>query len=65
MFEDIEAEDFKDLDDIKIEDFPVLDMFDTNNNNVTANIKDETTPLSYSDGSIRVDKYEDQVLLGI
>ena len=43
----------------------IVDDENNNNNIISANVKDETTSQSYSDSSITVDKYEDQVLLGI
>ena len=58
MFEDINTEDYNDLEDIKIEDLLTQDTSD-NNNNVLTTFKEEN--MSWSEGSIKVDKYEDQV----
>ena len=57
MFDDISAGDFHDLEDIRVEDLLFVDNFESNSSEA-----DENARISFSDQSIKVDKYEEQVI---
>ena len=56
-FDDIPADDFHDLEDIRVEDLLFVDNFESSSSEAEENVH-----ISFSDQSIKVDKYEEQVI---
>eukprot|EP00090_Calanus_glacialis_P011580 TRINITY_DN19959_c0_g1_i1.p1 TRINITY_DN19959_c0_g1~~TRINITY_DN19959_c0_g1_i1.p1 ORF type:complete len:188 (-),score=42.56 TRINITY_DN19959_c0_g1_i1:56-619(-) len=55
-FDDIPADDYHDLEDIRVEDLLFVDNFESSSSEAEENVH-----ISFSDQSIKVDKYEEQL----